>query len=127
MAIPSELWLPEWYKMGFKTYGDERPLCRLNKALYGHPEAGGHWERHLNDALKVLGATPVKEHKSSYWFAKEKQLLTVYVDDLLMSGPADKQDAVWKQISAKVDVEDPEPLDRYMGRTHVIEPLPKPA
>ena len=24
-----------------------RPVCRLLKALYGHPEAGAHWERHL--------------------------------------------------------------------------------
>ena len=68
----------------------------------------------------------MKEHRSSYWFPESRQLLTVYVDDLLMSGPADTQDAIWKLIRSKVDIEDPEPLDRYMGRTHIVEPLPKP-
>ena len=84
MAIPVELWPPKWHKMGFKPYGDERPMSRLNKALYGHPEAGGHWERNLDTALKALGAIPMKEHKSSYWFPDSQQLLAVYVDDLLV-------------------------------------------
>ena len=98
----------------------------LYKALYGHPEAGEHWERLLTKSVKELGALAIPGHKSSYWFPKFRQLLTVYVDDLLLSGPAEHQDEVWKLIRSRVDIEDPEPLDRYLGRTHVVVPLPKP-
>ena len=77
--------------------------------------------------MKELGAIPVPGHKSSFWFPKQFQLLTVYVDDLLLSGPAELQAEVWKNIRSKVDAEDPEPLDRYLGRTHIVAPLPKPS
>ena len=124
LAIPEELWPADgsWQKLGFKNYGDHRPMCRLNKALYGHPEAGGHWERHLTKALLELGFTKVPEHKSTFWFAEAQQLLTIYVDDLLLSGPAHSQHAVWEKIRSKVDTEKPEPLERYLGRTHVVAP-----
>ena len=65
-------------------------MCVLNRALYGHPEAGGHWEEHLTQALKDLGGVPVPNHPSSFWFEKDRLMLTVYVDDLLLSGPAAK-------------------------------------
>ena len=128
MAIPFELW-PEdgsWQKAGYKTYGDDRPMCLLYKALYGHPEAGGHWERLLVKSVLAIGAVAVPGHRSSYWFPKQRQLLTVYVDDLLVSGPAYLQDAVWSLIRTKIELGDPEPLDCYLGRTHIVEPLKKP-
>mgnify|MGYP003332317116 FL=1 len=56
VAIPIELW-PEdgsWQRMSFKNHGDDRPMCRLYKALYGHPEAGGHWEKHLTESSIVF-------------------------------------------------------------------------
>ena len=55
VEIPPELRPPEW--------GDKyvRPMCRLVKALYGHPEAGGHWERHLTQAVKWTGGEPSRE------------------------------------------------------------------
>ena len=62
--------------------------------------------------MKELGGIEVPGHKSTFWFPKYRQLLTVYVDDLLLSGPAELQDEVWKMIRSKVDTEDPEPLDR---------------
>ena len=32
-----------------------RPVFRLRKALYGHPEAGAYWEAHI---LKLLASNP---------------------------------------------------------------------
>ena len=52
-------------------------------------------------------------------------MLTVYVDDLPLSGPASNQAEVWKLIRSRVDFEDPEFLDKYSGRTHVEKPLAK--
>ena len=31
------------------------PVVRLGLALYGHPDAGGFWERHREEALKSVG------------------------------------------------------------------------
>ena len=102
-------------------------MCRLVKALYSHPESGAHWEAHLTKAVKLLGGEPIWNFPSNFWFEERRLLLTVYVDDLLLSGPIESQAEVWRMIRSKVDVEDPEPLDRYLGRTHIVAPLPKPS
>jgi hypothetical protein len=31
----------------------KKPVCRLNVALYGHPDSGTDWEHHCNTSLKV--------------------------------------------------------------------------
>ena len=62
-------------------------------------------------------------HTSSFFMPKLRLLLTVYVDDLLLSGPAETHEKFWKMITDKnvgnIRVEDPEPLDRFLGRKHV--------
>ena len=99
-----------------------RPVVQLVKALYGHPEAGGHWERHLERIIKGMGGYAVPNHPSCFWFPEPKSLfLIVYVDDLLLSGPADLHEAFWEELRKKVDIEPPEDLDRYLGRHHHIE------
>ena len=54
---------------------------------------------------------------------KLRLLLTVYVDDLLLSGPVENHEKFWQMITDKnvgsIRVEDPEPLDRFLGRKHV--------
>lgn len=46
-------------------------------------------------------------------------LLTVYVDDLLLSGPESGHAAVWQGLrDQKIDLDPPEQLDRFLGRTH---------
>jgi hypothetical protein len=115
VLIPRELWPQKWIKEGKVA-----PCCKLHKALYGHPEAGGHWEAHLHKAVKACGGTPVPNHPSSYWFAGEKLLLTVYVDDLLLSGPEDQHDVFWSRLVKQgIKIEDPQDLERFLGRTHV--------
>ena len=59
-------------------------MCRLVKALYGHPESGGQWENHLK-AIKAVGGHPITNHPSLFWFPRG--LWTVYVDDLLLACP----------------------------------------
>ncbi len=46
-------------------------------------------------------------------------MLTVYVDDLLLSGPKSGHDLFWKELRQHVSIEDPEDLSRFLGRTHV--------
>jgi hypothetical protein len=116
VLIPRELWPEAWHKEGKVA-----PMCKLHKALYGHPESGGHWERHLTDALVALGGEPIQAHPSSFFFKKTKLLLTVYVDDLLLSGPSGEHTKFWKSLSTgvkAVHIEDPTDLDRFLGRGH---------
>ena len=51
----------------------------------------------------------------------EKVCMSVYVDDLLMSGPSEVHEKLWKKLrDAGIKLEDPEPLDRFLGRTHHV-------
>ena len=51
-------------------------------------------------------------------------MLTVYVDDLLCSGPAASHEIFWAGLTDKniggINIDDPEPLDRFLGREHVV-------
>jgi hypothetical protein len=89
--------------------------------LYGHPESGGHWENHLTAAIKQIGGEPIDDHPSSFWFPKERLIMSVYVDDLLLSGPEDAHDELWSRIKeAGIKLDDPEPVERFLGRTHIV-------
>ena len=116
VRIPKELWPEEWHKRGLR-----RPMCLLKKALYGHPESGAHWERHLHEAVVACGGKAIESHPSSYWFEKLKLLLTVYVDDLMLSGPKGNHKVFWAELSKRVDLDEPEALNRFLGRTHVVD------
>ena len=63
------------------------PIVLLVKSLYGHPEAGAHWERHLEKTIAEVGGEPVSEFPGSYFFPASTLLLTIYVDDFTLSGP----------------------------------------
>lgn len=46
-------------------------------------------------------------------------LPSTYVDDLTLSGPTEEHDKFWSKLTARVDVEPPEPVYRILGRNHV--------
>ena len=52
-----------------------------------------------------------------------KLFLIIYVDDLLLSGPSSHHEQFWKDLGAHVNIEKPEPVDRYLGRHHSYEPV----
>ena len=93
-------------------------MVLLVKSLYGHPEAGAHWENHLERIIKDLGGTPVPEFPSSYFFESSKLLLTVYVDDFTLSGTEAAHQQFWDKIRKLVDLEPETGLERVLGRHH---------
>ena len=111
IEIPKYLCPDEWKHM-------DRPVVQLKKALYGHPEAGGHWERHLEAIIKKMGGQAVPNHPSCFWFPDLKLFMIVYVDDLLLSGPEAHHEKLWKTLGEQVNLEPAEDLDRYLGRHH---------
>jgi len=114
LEIPKYLCPPEWAHL-------RRPVCRLIKALYGHPEAGGLWERHLTKIVIQIGGVAIPNHPSCFWFSDLKLLLIIYVDDLLLSGPSEHHAAFWAKLGGLVTLGPPEPMDRYLGRHHTFE------
>lgn len=50
--LPSEWWPAGWYEEERCTIPQfRRPVCRLERALYGHHEAGAVWQKRLNSEL----------------------------------------------------------------------------
>ena len=48
ILLPRDQWPAAWHNM-------KKPVCRLNVALYGHPDSGTDWEHHCDDSLKKSG------------------------------------------------------------------------
>ena len=114
IELPPEL-RPKWWRDKFV-----RPVVLLLRALYGHPEAGGLWEKHLKQVLRQLGGEEVPEYPGNFWFPETKLLLSTYVDDLTLSGPQEERQRFWDRLTALVDVEPPEPVFRVLGRNHYV-------
>jgi hypothetical protein len=91
------------------------PVCPLILALYGHPDAGGFWEKHCEKALVEVGFEPIPEWKSCFWHPKLRLLLVVYVDDFKLSGPSENLKTGWGFIGSKIKIEPPSPVGRYLG------------
>ena len=113
VELPPELTPPE-----FK--GVKRPCVRLQKALYGHPESGYHWDYRFKQIMKLLGGRHVDNQQSTYWFEDQRLLLSLYVDDVLLSGPSDKHAQFWDLLQKHLEIEEPSPADRVLGRKHLL-------
>ena len=115
VRLPKELWPPEWRE----KFRD--PVVKLNLALYGHPDSGGHWEKHCNDALDKAGFVKVHPWRSTFWHDKLKLLLVVYVDDSKMSGPENNLKEGWKAIRRGIVTDDPKPVGKCLGCQHDVK------
>ncbi len=70
-----------WLSQGIRD-----PVVPLVKALYGHPDAWGYWEKHCNDHLTEVGFVRIDNWPSMFWHQELSLLLMVYVDDFKMGG-----------------------------------------
>jgi hypothetical protein len=59
-----------------KSWANMRdPVCPLRLALYGHPDAGGYWEKHCHEHLVSVGFEPIPDWRSCYMHPKLKLFL----------------------------------------------------
>ena len=121
VRISKELWPSGWHTRGFKD-----PVCLLERALYGHPEAGAHWENHLTAIIKKLGGRAIPSHPSAFWIEGSRLILTIYVDDLMLSGPVAAHEAFWSELMKDVLIDPPEPLERFLGRNNLFSECSAP-
>jgi hypothetical protein len=101
----------------------EKTVVPLLRALYGHPESGGWWERHAEKGIFAAGFKAVPEWKSTYFHKRLKLLLTVYVDDFKMAGPKSNVKEGWKlpQGIGKIELDKPTPFGKYLGCNHEVK------
>ena len=101
----------------------DNPVVPLLRALYGHPESGGWWERHAEKGIFAAGFKAVPEWKSTYFHKKLKLLLTVYVDDFKMAGPKANVKEGWKLLQGigKIELDTPTPFGKYLGCNHEVK------
>ena len=111
VELPDEAWHPSANRHKYR-----RPVCRLVKALYGHPDAGTMWEQHCHTAVQKVGFKPIGEEWPSLYFHPDlKLLLVIYVDDLKMAGPTNNLPQGWKMLRQELRLEDETPLGLYLG------------
>ena len=75
---------------------------------------------HLKKLLKQLGSEEIPEFPGYFFFKGVGLMLSTYVDDLTLSGPADAHEAFWAKLTKMINVEPPEPIFRVLGRNHVF-------
>ena len=96
--------------------GMHQPCAPLVKSLYGHPLASASWQLHLARILADdLKGTEFENLPSCYWFPDMQLALSVYVDDLTLSGPAENHEKFWELLRKKVQLEHPLPLTKVLG------------
>ena len=116
IRLPRPWWPKIWHKMGLRD-----PVVELRKALYGHPQAGDLWHNHLKTELETLGFATIDGWPSTYVRgagSDDMVLIIVYVDDLLIVGKPDAIERVTTKLRQRVKMEDPEPMDKYLGCYH---------
>ncbi len=65
-------------------------------------------------------------HPSTYWFQPSKLLMTVYVDDIMLSGPSANHAIFWEKLREHVHTGEPDDLDRFLGRHHEVSEVEIP-
>jgi hypothetical protein len=98
---------------------NSKATWRLRRPLYGLSCAGVYWERHLSLQLSKIGFQPVEGWPQT-WSRRlpcgSVQLLTSYVDDLLLAGPHHM--SAWPEIQKLIACSTPAPVTRLLGVNH---------
>ena len=105
VELPDEAWRPSSSRHKFR-----RPVCRLLKARYGHPDAAARLY------IQKVGFKPLGvEWPSLYFHPDLKLLLVIYVGDLKMAGPKEHLSKGWKMLRQELRLEEETALGLYLG------------
>jgi len=117
VQLPKELWTAEMWKM-------KCPVVRLEKALYGHKNSGVYWSEHCDSLVRSAGFNNegLFNWPSVYWHPTKRLMLVIYVDDMLLSGPAEHMDKAWSELGELINLAKPPGDDdsthTFLGCTH---------
>ena len=111
VELPTDAWPPE-----IKYWKFRRPVVRLDKALYGHPDSGTMWEQHCDKKVREIGFKPIGEEWPSMYFHDElKLLLVIDVDDVKLAGPSENLAKGWEMLRTVLRIEPETDLGLYLG------------
>jgi hypothetical protein len=100
----------------------KRPVCPLDEALCGHPDAGGCWEHHCDNHLEDCGFDPVapedRAWRSCYFSPMSKCCMIAHVDDFKIAGPQAGVAEAWRLIHG---------INPRAGERGIILDVPTPA
>ena len=116
-TLTEEIWVEQ-------PHGYEVPhqACKLNRALYGLKQSPREWYECLTMYLRQRGYKRVNEDYSL--FVKERMIVAIYVDDLLLIGPSKDDIAnLKKELSDRFRIKDLGPVNWYLGM-HIIRDRP---
>ena len=83
--------------------------------------AGKGLTEYLKKILTELGWSPLDSHPGFWVHTETGALLAVYVDDLLLGAPADKEKRLWDDLASRVGFGDqPEPIAKFLGAHHRV-------
>ena len=113
VRLPKAWWPQSWVS----RFRD--PVCRLRLALYGHPESGALWDKHLSGILKKLGWVRQEAHPGLWLHTATGSIMTVYVDDIMMASRARDEATLWASLERVVEFGDPPaPIQKFLGGMH---------
>lgn len=103
---------------GFELHGEEHKVYRLHKALYGLHQAPRAWNQKLDTTLLTMGFMRCPSDHAIYCKGKGKQRLVVvvYVDDLVITGSSSNLITEFKkQMAVMFKMSDLGLLSYYLG------------
>ena len=103
---------------GFVKRGKKSHVLKLTKALYGLKQAPRVWNSKLNKTMDDLGFKRSKLNAALFYKGseKEKVLVGIYVDDLIITGPRGELICKFKEeIKEKFEMIDLGLLSSYLG------------
>ena len=100
-----------------------QPCAPLIKSLYGHPLASVSWrvlaEPSLQSPCPRIREFEFEQLPSWFYFPSLQLALSVYLDDLTLSGPRANHFKFSDVLRRVVQLEDPAPLSKVLGRGHI--------
>ena len=112
IRLPRHKWPKSWSSM-------EDPVVPLERNLYGYPLAGPFWERQFEKILLKYGWEKFPNWECLFVHRQKGLFLSMYVDDINLTGKKQNLDPMWKLLNKEVDLGEPTSfLDHvYLGCT----------
>ena len=68
--------------------------------------------------MRLLEGKESSLYPSNFYIAKWKLWLTLYVDEMVLSGPSECHALFWAELAKHLTFEEPSPVNRVLGRSH---------
>ena len=100
IRLPRHKWPKSWSSMA-------DPVVPLERNLYGHPLGGLLWEKQLEKILLKHGWEKIPNWECLFVHRGKGFFLSVYLDDIILTGKKQNLDPMWKVLNKEVDLGEP--------------------